>query len=368
MDHFGIEKCGEVRFRQRIGVGRLGVAIMTSLCNGPALRRGAALVVLVGILTAGIVVPARSATSDLPTLDQIVSDVAHSVQLTAAPNPAALVPPLTSMTSADATLAPIRQGCYASSAATAPVPNNALSTCAYGDTAATRFLLLTGDSQAAMWLPAANEMGTRLHWKVVFLAMRECAPWNSPNAAHFVLYRNVTEDVCRTRNSAVATWATNNSPAAVLFVGRGYPKGYDIDRPANLGVLEAEMNDTVTSYAPSRAKLIVIGPIPRYDTATTPYRPTDCLDGATTFVHCQLSSTALLPRVEIQADTFEVNAGHLHYAKVYPLICSDTTCTTVVRDGANYHVVYFDGAHINQYFSTWVGQGFSQILSKLLPA
>jgi hypothetical protein len=211
-------------------------------------------------------------------------------------------------------------------------------------------------------------MGVRLGWKVIFLSMRECGPWGNPNAKNFILYRNVTEATCNARNVAVATWATTHQPAVVLFSGRAYPAGYDIDVAPKVSVVESEMTTEVARYAHAGAKLIVLGPIPRYDTATTTYRPTDCLDGATAFVNCQLPLAKLLPQVEIQAETFEVNAGRFHYAKMFPLMCTTKICTITVQDGSLSHLVFYDGAHINRFFAVWVSQGFQEILAKLLPS
>ena len=63
-----------------------------------------------------------------------------------------------------------------------------------------------------------------------------------------------------------------------------------------------------------------------------------------------------------------MNAGLFHYAKMFPLMCTATKCTTVIKDGTQAHLVFYDGAHINRYFGVWASQAFQEIVSKLLPA
>jgi hypothetical protein len=320
----------------------------------------------VGILLA-ISTTANATSTSLPSLTQMVSDVTQSVAISSAPDPTQTVPPLTSMTQNDASLTPQRAGCWAKDGTAIAVPSNALTYCAYGDTSASRMILLTGDSQAGMWLPAVDAMGSRLGWKVIFLAMRECGPWSSPNPPSFILYKTLTVADCDAHNANIAAWATAHKPAVVLLSGRAYPAGRNIDVAPKLGVLEKEMSASAASYAPSGAKLIVIGPIPRYDSKTSVVMPADCLDGAASFSSCQLAPSKLLPKVEISAETVEVNAGKFHYAKMFPLMCTTSKCTTVIKDGSQTHLIYYDGAHINRYYAVWASQAFQDIIAKLLP-
>jgi hypothetical protein len=333
--------------------------------------------VLRSVLAAGTVISslavvshhrAAEASSATPvTLAQLSSDIAKSVALKSAPNPILTVPPLHSMTGADTSLVPVRSHCDASSAPTSVVALDVGTTCAYGDLSATRTILLTGDSQAAMWLPAVDAMGQRTKWRVVALAMRECGPWGSPNPARFLLYRNVTVADCSLRNRAVSQWAVLHHPEVVLFAGRAYPAGYNLDVAPQLSVVLLEMAQEVASYKNSNSTLIVLGPIPRYNSTTTKYSPTNCLEGVTAMTNCQLAPTRLLPATEVRAETIEVRAHLFHYAKLYPLMCTTVRCTIVVNDGSEAHLVYFNGAHINRFFATWSSGAFQEILAKLLP-
>jgi hypothetical protein len=74
----------------------------------------------------------------------------------------------------------IPPACIAFTAALKPLPTNLGTTCSFSDTTATKTLMLFGDSQASMWLPAFNIAGELLHWKILLEAKDGCAPWISP--------------------------------------------------------------------------------------------------------------------------------------------------------------------------------------------
>jgi len=65
-----------------------------------------------------------------------------------------------------------KRGCHVPIRATAPV------TCEAGDLAAQRTIVLFGDSHAAHWYPALEELAAREHWKLVSITKSGC-PWVS---------------------------------------------------------------------------------------------------------------------------------------------------------------------------------------------
>jgi hypothetical protein len=83
--------------------------------------------------------------------------------------PRGLIPPL-SQIEAQSNLGqpPSVTGCFAYyGAATVP-------TCAFGDLHATHTMVLYGDSHAAMWFQALNDIATRTHWKLFVLSKIGC--------------------------------------------------------------------------------------------------------------------------------------------------------------------------------------------------
>ena len=86
-----------------------------------------------------------------PTLAQLETSIAASVLIKATPTLSTTVPNLLSITSADASMSPVRLACYPkSNNDNVTLPTDALTRCAYGNPTATRVILLTGDSNAAL--------------------------------------------------------------------------------------------------------------------------------------------------------------------------------------------------------------------------
>ncbi len=326
----------------------------------------AALVALAAPVSSSRVAGATATSVPDPTLQQLKADVATSVEITSSPNLATTIPPILSLTAQDGSLVPQRTQCY-SGDSTTTVPLDAMTACAYGDLRAKTFVLLTGDSQAGMWLPALNQIALQLQLKIVFLAKAGCGPWGNPNPPNFVIWKDVTVADCTSYIASVARWAVSHKPLAVVLDGRGYPLGATISNPPVLSTLEAEMASESARLAPSKATLIVISPIPRYEPDVTAWFPNTCLGYAHPITQCEYAPSFLIPRHEMRAEIVESHLGAFTLANITPLFCTPSRCALFVNDRAGSHLVYDnDGAHINRFFSTWVSSALRPIIEPLL--
>ena len=59
-------------------------------------------------------------------------------------------------------------GCHLDAAVTKPPP------CVFGDTAGATTVVLFGDSHAAQWFPALDDIATRHHWRLLVLTKKGC--------------------------------------------------------------------------------------------------------------------------------------------------------------------------------------------------
>ncbi|MEV7085816.1 acyltransferase family protein [Streptomyces sp. NPDC093085] len=149
----------------------------------PALRRTPRRALALGaVLSAGASVLALVATTVPPTIEVGGPAPALARSLAEAPDPEArlagllaaspaalprnLAPPLPRVKSARSAL--YRDGCHADYATTRPRP------CVYGDRAATRTVVLFGDSHAAQWFPALHRLAAARGWKLVSLTKASC--------------------------------------------------------------------------------------------------------------------------------------------------------------------------------------------------
>lgn len=236
-------------------------------------------------------------------------------------------------------------------------------TCAYGDLKAQRTLLLTGDSIAGMWLPTLDAIGARHRLKIVFLGMRGCAPWGSPNDPSFIMYGTITTKECTTFSADVAKWALKHRPTAIVLAGRAYPKGRNFDKTPAIGPFKIALGQAMKRLRPSGATLYVMGPTPRYSYSTVGVEPKDCLAGLRKFTDCQLAPDRLIPSTELTVEEYYNEADRIHLIDTRPYFCTATKCTTVVVSGGARHLVYFDGVHINRFYAVWIANAVWELFA-----
>jgi len=295
-----------------------------------------------------------AAASSTPSLAQVVADVATSVKITKAPNVSTSIPPLLSMTSADSSLPGVAKACYPSTGASSSnLPASPATTCAYGSTLGSKTILLTGDSQAGMWLPTFDAMGKAHGWKIVFLALPGCTPWlNTANPPSTIIINTLTVGICNKYNQNVAAWADTNHPSLVVL--DGHESRSSNQTTADKSLISKEL----LRYSTSKSKLLVLSPIPAYHSANVPYTASDCLSGAVVFTRCQLSPGTLVSQSLLTAEKADAALHKMSLVVVTPLMCTTTKCTVVVKDTSGAHLVFYDADHINRYFGQWVASAF----------
>lgn len=307
--------------------------------------------------------PAHS-TSPRPTLSQLEALVATSVAIKATPNLATSLPPLLTMTSKDASISPSRPTCYpASASSNVTIPVDAAVRCAYGDTASTHVLLLTGDSQAGMWLPAFDQMGRNLGWRVVFLAHPECPPWGVPNKPNWVIQGGFTVAQCTSFDHNVVAWAAKNSPSAVVLAGRAHPKSHIATDPLVLSIIQPLVNTAIKAFHAITPRVITMAPLPAYTPDWTKYKPSTCLAYIKPITNCEGSPTQMVSPVLLAAITNASKANGTFVVSPTPLLCTKQKCALFITDAAGVHLVYYDELHLNRYFSSWIGDAVTALIS-----
>jgi hypothetical protein len=305
-------------------------------------------------------IPARASDSG-PTLQQIERYISHSVH---APSQHGLLktePMLNQLTDNDTTLMPHRLGCWSNSVAQG-LARNPGKDCAYGDIHASKVILLTGDSLAGMWLPTFNALGKTKHWRVVFLGMRGCAPWGSPNDPTFIMYGTITTQSCTRFSASVVTWALRHHPDAVFMAGRAYPKGRNFDKTPATGPFKVALGQSMKAFRPSGARLFVMGPTPRYAYGNVGIEAKDCILGNRPMKNCLLPPAKVVPQTEMQVEKYYNDAGRITMIDVQSLFCTTNLCTIFVNDGTKKHLIFFDSVHINRYYATYIARAIGELI------
>jgi hypothetical protein len=262
----------------------------------------------------------------------------------------------------DGTSAMIPPACIAFTPAVKPLPTNLGTTCAYGDTSATKTLMLFGDSQASMWLPAFNIAGELLHWKILFVAKDGCAPWISPVTSQ------QGSSACNDWVRGEIALANELKPQVVVPVGLTLATLSNNQYPST-EQFEGELQLMVSALQPSGATILFLQEIPQFYPYFTSATPESCLTVHTNSIEeCELTNKQV-KAVETTIGLSEVaNADHIETVPIRELFCGELRCDVFVKSPGANHLIYQDWAHMNATYSAWIGRATAQLLEKYLPA
>jgi peptidoglycan/LPS O-acetylase OafA/YrhL len=258
------------------------------------------------------------------TFAQVQAAVASSAGLTAVPSN--LTPPLAEAAADKPSV--FVNGCVRS------WRDVGQSECATADTASPTTVALVGDSHAAMWQPALEQVAEQRHWRLETLAKVTCPLQDLPITSPY-LGREYTE--CEQwRTEITARLQAEHPRLIVVGAGRRYGGdfgfvSYDPAWVASLGRLVAQLRKT-------GASVLVLGAIP--DPHTTV--PT-CLSAHLDDVGaCTPARSLAVNDAGIAAEQAATTAGGGRFADPTPLFCTAERCPVIVGND----LVYRDDNHL----------------------
>ncbi len=206
--------------------------------------------------------------------------------------------------------------------------------CATADTASTTAAVLVGDSHAAMWNPALEQVAMQRHWRLETLGKVTCPLQDLPITSPY-LGREYTE--CEQWRSEVTPRLQAEHPRLiVLGIGRRYGAdfgftSYDPGWVDSLGRLVTQLRHT-------GATVLVLGAIPDPH-STVPA----CLSAHLTDASaCAPARSVAVNDVGIAAEKAATTASGGHYADLTPLFCTAQSCPVIVGN----ELVYRDDNHL----------------------
>jgi len=254
--------------------------------------------------------------------------------------------------------------CFANRFATS-VPVNK---CQFGDTSASKTMVLLGDSQAFQWLPAFDSWGSAHHWKVVVLSKAGCHPWPSPDYTYDEHKSDGNGATAYPQCPAFNAWAKSKvlamKPQAVV-VGGGIGTLTSLAAERAIGIVQG-MQRLVTAFAPLKSKMVMLGNIPWFiEDAPSP----NCLAlKATKATSCAMMRSLMnAPSRPLMAEMTKAIAM-LVKGKVLPVVpvvnlaCGPVKCPTI----SNSTVLYYDGTHLSRQWVTHVAPALDQLLEPYL--
>jgi peptidoglycan/LPS O-acetylase OafA/YrhL len=208
------------------------------------------------------------------------------------------------------------------------------SECATADTASSTRVVLVGDSHAAMWNPALEQIAEQRHWRLETLGKVTCPLQNLPITSPY-LGREYTE--CEQwRSEITARLQAEHPRLIVLGSGRRYGAdfGFTSYDPAwvdSLGRVVAQLRQT-------GATVLVLGAVPDpHSTVPT------CLSAHLTDASaCSPPRSQAVNDAGIAAEKAATTANGGHYADLTPLFCTAQRCPVVVGND----LVFRDDNHV----------------------
>ena len=228
-------------------------------------------------------------------------------------------------------------GCHLDAAVTTPPP------CVFGDTASSTTIALFGDSHAAQWFPALNDIATRHHWRLLVLTKKGC-PTAEIDVFSPMVNRQLTE--CGPWRENVAARLAAEHPALIVMSSYRYRQ---TGASANIEPNQAwrdGLTVTMERLRPLAPQMLVLG-----DTPTPARNVPSCLSGHLTSVSACNNTRAVAVRTDRMAVEQEVATAHdAVYVPTADWLCASDACPVVVGDV----LVYRDDNHITATAASWL--------------
>jgi peptidoglycan/LPS O-acetylase OafA/YrhL len=228
------------------------------------------------------------------------------------------------------------------------------SECATGDTASTTTVALVGDSHAAMWNPAFQQLAEQRHWRLETLGKVTCPLMDLPITSPY-LGREFTECV-QWRREIMARLKDEHPRLIVLSMSRRY--GADFGFTSYDPAWIASLTSLVTRLRDTGAHVLVLGPIPDPH-STVPTCLSAHLGDATA---CSPVRPIALNQAGIAAEQAATTAGGGHYTDLTELFCTTERCPAIVGNT----LVYRDDNHVTIEYAHVLAPVFGALADRAL--
>ena len=226
-------------------------------------------------------------------------------------------------------------GCFA------PAPVSQTPECAFGDAAGTKTMVLYGDSHAAMWFRALDNIASADHWRLVVLTKASCpaAPLSVPArgvpgrwVACDQWHRHVLERIDELR-------------PALLVVSQAHSRLYSSKQWKD--GLERLLDEVRRSVGAS----VVLGDVP-------PSRGADCLSRHVDDVQACSTSVRSARTPYDAAEQLAAEDAGARYVDLIPWFCA-TTCSPIIGDFSAYSIPN----HVSVGYSVFLQNALATALS-----
>ena len=225
--------------------------------------------------------------------------------------------------------------------------------CVLGDPNAERTVVVYGDSHAAMWIPAFDEIGRRSNWRVVQLTKPGCQAPDYPSYSR-TLNREYTE--CAEFREFALDKIDEIQPDVVIVTSARRGALLSVDgEPTTDGLdeaWEAGLDSVLTRLEPMAGRVVVLG-----DMAYPNEKGIDCLTAHPDDVPA--CNTPRSDAVDAEHNDMEKQIALEHgadYVDVTRWYCTDTVCPAVVADLTTHR----DALHTSENYVVWLSSALGE--------
>jgi peptidoglycan/LPS O-acetylase OafA/YrhL len=343
-----------------LGLGAVATAI--AVCVGIALLKvtpppvghgapGAPLTITAAPVPAGSGIGAYDAAVQ-QTFAQVQAAVAASVDLKAVPSN--LTPPLTGAAAEQAEM--LFGGCMRNDKE-AGQPE-----CASGDTASKTTVALVGDSHAAMWNPAFQQIAGQEHWRLELMAKEGCPLLDLPMANHLTGLVEHFRNCELWRGQIIARLRAERPRLVVVSMSRVYGTSgkWQLGFTPYGSTWLDSLTRLVQQLRATGAQVLVLGPIPNPQ-SVVPLCLSAHLDDATA---CSQPRSTAVNETGIAAEAATTKAAGGRYADLADLFCTTERCPVIVGNT----LLYLDSNHMTLEYSRELAPAMGALAARALAA
>ncbi len=225
--------------------------------------------------------------------------------------------------------------------------------CEYGDLTSSTLIALFGDSHAAQWFPALEELANTRHWKLIVFAKSGCP------TADVRIRRTFLDPECIAWRAKVVEQLTVAKPTMVVMSSAPYdPGGSDVGLDSD-EVWRRGLAATLEQVRPTTEKLLIIG-----DTPLPIHQIPNCLSKQPRNVRGCLAprqDSVDVSRVQLEG---EVAGEHdASFVSVSDWLCGTWECPVIIGN----LILYRDNNHISATASRYFAPFLAAVMVPLLP-
>lgn len=231
--------------------------------------------------------------------------------------------------------------------------------CAMADTTSPTTVALVGDSHAAMWTPALEQIASQRHWRLEMLAKGACPLLDLHITNPMSRLAELFQHCAQWRAEIVSRLETERPRLIVLSLWRGYGTAEALSgyRAFDTAWIDS-LTRLVQRLRATGAQVLVLGPIPN-----PRFQVPVCLSGYLDNVQaCTPARSSAVNESGIAAEAAATKAGGGQYATTTDLFCTAERCPVIVGNA----LVYLDQNHMTLGYARLLAPAIGALADRAL--